>query len=85
MLHRRTLVAGSLAAPLLLPGRLRAQDWKPDRPMRLVVPFAPGGAQDVIGRLFAKVVGENLGQPIVVENRAGAGGLPCPGHPGTKP
>jgi tripartite-type tricarboxylate transporter receptor subunit TctC len=65
-----------LAAPLvLIASRVRAQDWKPDRPMRLVVPFAPGGAQDVIGRLFAKVVGEKFGQPIVVENRAGAGGL----------
>jgi len=75
MLHRRTLLAATLGSPALLPAPLRAQDWKPDRPMRLVVPFAPGGAQDVIGRLFAKVVGERLGQPIVVENRAGAGGL----------
>jgi tripartite-type tricarboxylate transporter receptor subunit TctC len=72
MPSRRTL----LAAPLLmLAPAARAEDWKPDRPMRLVVPFAPGGAQDVIGRLFAKVVGEGFGQPIVVENRAGAGGL----------
>lgn len=76
MPYRRTLLATSLlAAPLLLARPARAQEWKPDRPMRLVVPFAPGGAQDVIGRLFAKVVGEKLGQPIVVDNRAGAGGL----------
>lgn len=43
--------------------------------MRPVVPFAPGGAQDVIGRLFAQKVGAVLGQSIVVDNRAGAGGL----------
>jgi tripartite-type tricarboxylate transporter receptor subunit TctC len=85
-MHRRTLLAAPLlgapllgapllGAPLLLAMPARAQDWRPDRPMRLVVPFAPGGAQDVIGRLFAKVVGDAFGQPIVVENRAGAGGL----------
>jgi tripartite-type tricarboxylate transporter receptor subunit TctC len=72
MIDRRTLLAAPLA---LAAGRAAAQDWRPDRPMRLVVPFAPGGAQDVIGRLFAKVVGDALGQSIVVENRAGAGGL----------
>jgi tripartite-type tricarboxylate transporter receptor subunit TctC len=72
MMKRRTLLAAPLA---LAPLAAAAQDWKPDHPMRLVVPFAPGGSQDVIGRLFAKVVGEKLGQPIVVDNRAGAGGL----------
>jgi tripartite-type tricarboxylate transporter receptor subunit TctC len=46
-----------LAAPfLLLAPAARAQDWKPDRPMRLVVPFAPGGAQDVVGR-FSTTLG----------------------------
>jgi tripartite-type tricarboxylate transporter receptor subunit TctC len=75
-MHRRAL----LAAPVLLATQAaRAQGpampWKPDRPMRLVVPFAPGGAQDVIGRLFARVVGEAYGQSIVIDNRAGAGGL----------
>jgi tripartite-type tricarboxylate transporter receptor subunit TctC len=46
----------------------------PTKPVRLIVPFTPGGSQDVIGRLFAQKVGESIGQPIVVENKAGAGG-----------
>ena len=50
-----------------------AQQW-PAKPIRLIVPFTPGGSQDVIGRLFAQKVGDALGQQIVVENKAGAGG-----------
>jgi tripartite-type tricarboxylate transporter receptor subunit TctC len=65
-----------IGAALALPGLALAQAaWSPDRPVRLVVPFAPGGAQDVIGRLFAQQVGRQVGQNIVVENRAGAGGV----------
>ena len=50
-----------------------AQSW-PSKPIRLIVPFTPGGSQDVIGRLFAQKAGDTLGQQIVVENKAGAGG-----------
>lgn len=46
----------------------------PERPLRLIVPYAVGGATDVIGRVVARYLGEELGQPIVVENRPGAGG-----------
>ena len=46
----------------------------PSKTIRLVVPFTPGGSQDVIGRLFAQTVGDSLGQPMIVENKAGAGG-----------
>ena len=46
----------------------------PDRPVRLVVPYAVGGATDVIGRVVARYLGEELGQSIVVENKPGAGG-----------
>lgn len=53
---------------------LHAQTW-PSRPVKLIVPFPPGGTGDLLGRLAAKEMETTLGQPVVVENRAGAGGL----------
>ena len=52
-----------------------AQRWTPDRPLRLVVPFAAGGPADIFGRIFAEALSTQLGQPAVIENRTGAGGL----------
>src|SRR6266851_10458999 len=46
----------------------------PSRPVRMIIPFAPGGASDFVGRIMQPRLGELLGQPIVVENRAGASG-----------
>ena len=61
-------------AVALAAGGAFAQSY-PTKPIRLLVPFTPGGSQDVIGRLFAQKVGDALGQTIVVENKPGAGGL----------
>lgn len=63
-----------LAAPLLAPSLARAQPWAPTRPLRLVIPFPPGGTTDLIGRMVAERLSPRLGQPVIVENRAGAGG-----------
>src|SRR5688572_31469769 len=45
----------------------------PAKPVRMIVPFAPGGNTDIIGRVFAPKFGENLGQQIIIDNRGGAG------------
>ncbi|HEU4353401.1 MAG TPA: tripartite tricarboxylate transporter substrate binding protein [Burkholderiales bacterium] len=50
-----------------------AQDW-PQRPVRLILPFPPGGGTDILGRLIAERLSASLGQPVVTENRGGAGG-----------
>ncbi|MEO3470809.1 tripartite tricarboxylate transporter substrate-binding protein [Roseomonas sp. CAU 1739] len=72
-IHRRALGAMALAAGL--PATLRAQGAWPDRPVRLVVPFGAGGAVDTLSRSVANAFPQNAnGQPMVVENRSGAGG-----------
>jgi len=73
---RRSLVAAlALSAGLAsLPDAARA-DGYPDHPITLVLPFAAGGGGDVLGRMLAESFGKQLGQPIIVENRPGAGGV----------
>lgn len=63
-----------LAAPALIAVTAQAQTPYPDKPIRLVIPFVAGGGTSVIGRLFAQYMTPELGQPIVIDNRPGAGG-----------
>lgn len=73
MLRRRALAAAS--ATLVLPAVARAQTgWRPSRPIRAIVPFTAGGPTDVLTRMMSDPVQAMLGQPLVVENRTGAGG-----------
>jgi tripartite-type tricarboxylate transporter receptor subunit TctC len=79
-MNRRDLLAAgmaflpmSAATALLAPRRAGAQGRYPERPIRLIVPFAPGGATDVVGRLWAQKIGPNLGT-VVIENKASGGG-----------
>ncbi len=65
-------LAGAMVAALGLPAQ--AQSKYPERPIRMVVPFAPGGVNDVIGRRWAQEMSKVLGQNVFVENRAGASG-----------
>jgi len=67
-------VLALLAAAAALVAPACAQPY-PVKPVKLIVPFAPGGGSDVVGRFMAQRIGAALGQPVVVENRAGAGGL----------
>lgn len=71
-MNRRSLLGALALAPLSLPA-LGQGGW-PGRPLRIVVPFAPGSFTDVSARLLAQELTEQLGQQVIVENRAGAGG-----------
>lgn len=65
-------------APAIAPTIAHAQGaaaWRPSRPVRLIVPFAPGGSNDIVGRIIADAASQSLGQPVIIENRAGAGSM----------
>src|SRR5215213_6332694 len=64
---------GVLLALLLAASGVIAQGF-PDKPVRLIVPFPPGGSNDVVARVVSALLGEKLGQSVIVENRGGAGG-----------
>lgn len=70
---RRTAIAALLGALLALPAA--AQDHYPSRPIRFVVPFGAGGPSDIVARILAPHMQQTLGQPVVVDNRPGAGGV----------
>src|SRR5512139_388284 len=72
MLRRRSILAGLSCLPLAS-ARAQAVDF-PDRPLRLVVGFPPGGPNDLLARIIAPGIAERLKRSVVVENRAGANG-----------
>jgi len=74
-LSRRALLTAAAGMTLAGVSRGRAADGYPTRPIRLVVPFAPGGAVDLVGRLTAHYLSDELGQQVYIENKSGAGGL----------
>ncbi len=73
MFTRRGLLAVSGIVLLTCTIDATAQEW-PQRPIRVVVAFGPGGGTDIVGRIIAQSMQERLGQPVVIENRPGAGG-----------
>ena len=76
-LTRRELLAttgSAVAAATVAGSAARAADPWPSKPIRVIMPFGAGGSMDILSRLLAPIVSEALGQPVVVENRAGATG-----------
>jgi tripartite-type tricarboxylate transporter receptor subunit TctC len=70
---RRAFVVGSAAAMLAAIGEASAQDY-PTRPVTFIIPFPPGGSTTIVIRSISDRLGEMLGQQIIIDNRAGAGG-----------
>jgi len=75
MLSRRNLLIATSMAPAIVPRIVSAQAPWPSKPIRWIVNFPPAGAADILSRTLAEWFGTRLGQPIVVENKPGAGGL----------
>lgn len=76
-INRRKVIASIATASMgaqVFAQAPRTEAWKPTRPIRIIVPFGPGGASDIIARLIQPALGEELGTSIVIDNRAGAAG-----------
>jgi tripartite-type tricarboxylate transporter receptor subunit TctC len=74
-IKRRDFIILAIAATMMVPVAAHAADTFPSRPIRLIVPYPPGGGTDIVGRVLGEKLGASLGQPIVVDNRGGAGGV----------
>ncbi len=72
-LNRRKVLASSVALGMVAATGARAQAW-PAKPIRIVVPYPPGGSSDIIARAISQPLSEALGQPVIVDNKAGANG-----------
>src|SRR5690242_9107770 len=70
----KSWIAGTIAVALAVPALVEAQSY-PARPVRLIVPFPPGGSVDVVARALTPKLSERLGQQVVIENRSGASGI----------
>ena len=71
---KKSFIAAAIAGLLALPGIAGAQSF-PDRTLTMIIPFAAGGPTDVLGRIMAQAMGEQLKQTVIVENVGGAGGM----------
>src|SRR6516165_4998595 len=73
-MRRRKLITLLVGAAMLLPAAANATQPFPTRPIRLIVPYPAGGGTDIVGRVLSQKLHESLGQPVVIDNRGGAGG-----------
>ena len=73
-MRRRDFITAFGGALMILPATARAEEPFPNRTIRLIVPYPAGGGTDIVGRVFGQKLQENLGQPVVIDNRGGAGG-----------
>lgn len=81
----KTLVKLAAILAVSLPGAAFAQDDFPSKPIHLIVPYAPGGLADTLARIIAQPMSETLGQPVLVENRAGGSAVPGTAYVATSP
>lgn len=72
---RRVIVSMLTGCALALPLAAVAQEWQPTRPIRLIVPYGPGGSSDVIARAMAAEMGKSIGQTVIVDNKGGGQGV----------
>src|SRR5262245_9560184 len=72
-MNRFTLATAAACGLAALAGPAPAQEW-PQAPIRMIVAFGPGGGSDIVARIIAQRAQEKLGQPVVIENKPGAGG-----------